>query len=101
MRESDGTDGTAPKRSRSAGDRGRPRHEHRVCGRHRLPVRGRGRVAERHHAADTSGCTLIPKIEVGSNPTDLTLDQANHTAYVPNFYDDDVSVFHVFDSSGR
>lgn len=48
------------------------------------------------NAADRSGCSQIPKIEVGSNPSDLTLDQANHTAYLPNFYDNDASMFGMF-----
>jgi DNA-binding beta-propeller fold protein YncE len=53
------------------------------------------------NAADTSGCSHAPKIQVGSYPSDLTLDQANHTAYVPNFYDSDASVFRMFGPSGR
>jgi YVTN family beta-propeller protein len=54
-----------------------------------------------HCNADTSGCSQTPKIQVGSNPSDLTLDQANHTAYVPNFDDNDASVFRMFGPSGR
>jgi YVTN family beta-propeller protein len=56
---------------------------------------------EHCNASDTSGCSQIPEIEVGSNPSDLTLDQANHTAYVPNFYDNNTSVFDMFGSPGR
>lgn len=48
------------------------------------------------NAADTSGCSQAPKIQVGSNPIDLTLDQANHTAYAPNFLDNNASVFRMF-----
>ena len=45
------------------------------------------------NADDTTGCTNMRRVDVGSNPTDLTLDLANHTGYVPTFYDGDVSVF--------
>jgi YVTN family beta-propeller protein len=59
-------------------------------------------IDDRHcNATNTSGCKDIPKIEVGSNPSDLTLDQANHTAYVPNFFDNTASVFGMFGPSGR
>ncbi len=51
-------------------------------------------IDNRHcNATDTSRCSDIPKIEVGSNPSDLTLDDRNHTAYVPNFFDENTSVF--------
>ena len=53
------------------------------------------------NAADTTDCSHIPNIEVGSNPGDLTLDHANHTAYVPNFYDDTTSIFATFDEPGE
>ena len=42
---------------------------------------------------DTTGCTNMRRVDGGSNPTDLTLDLVNRTAYVPNFYDGDASVF--------
>jgi DNA-binding beta-propeller fold protein YncE len=51
------------------------------------------------NANDTVGCSRIPKIEVGSNPSDLTLDLANRTAYMPNFYDNDASVFAIVGGS--
>ena len=47
----------------------------------------------RCNARNTSGCSRIRKVEVGSNPSAITFDQHNHTVYVPNFYDDDASVF--------
>lgn len=53
------------------------------------------------NATDTTDCSHIPNIEVGSNPSDLILDQANHTAYVSNFYDDTTSIFAMFDESGE
>jgi len=40
-----------------------------------------------------SHCRPIRKIQVGSNPSDLTIDPQNETVYVPNFYDNDASVF--------
>ena len=45
------------------------------------------------NAVDAVGCSRMSNIQVGSDPTDLTLDLVNRTAYVPNFYDDDASVF--------
>jgi DNA-binding beta-propeller fold protein YncE len=51
-------------------------------------------IDDRHcNAINTSGCRHIPKIEVGSNPSDLTLDTNNHTAYVPDQFDNDASMF--------
>ena len=59
-------------------------------------------IDDRHcNATDTSGCHHIPKVEVGSNPSDLTLDQANHTAYAPNSLDNNASVFRMFGPSSR
>jgi DNA-binding beta-propeller fold protein YncE len=40
-----------------------------------------------------SHCRPIRKIQVGSNPSDLTIDPQNETVYVPNFYGNDASVF--------
>jgi DNA-binding beta-propeller fold protein YncE len=48
------------------------------------------------NAADTSGCSKAPKIQVGSNPSDLTLDQATYTAYAANSLDNSASVFRMF-----
>jgi DNA-binding beta-propeller fold protein YncE len=57
---------------------------------------------DRHcNATDTSGCNHIPKIEVGSSPNDLTLDTNNHTAYVPNFFDNDASMFALSGATRR
>jgi YVTN family beta-propeller protein len=42
---------------------------------------------------NTTGCKDMRRVDVGSRPQDLTLDQANRTVYVPNFYDNDASVF--------
>jgi DNA-binding beta-propeller fold protein YncE len=51
-------------------------------------------IDDRHcNATNTSGCKHSPKVEVGSQPSDLTLDTNNHTAYVPNFFDNTVSIF--------
>jgi serine/threonine-protein kinase len=59
-------------------------------------------INDRHcNATHTSGCNHIPKTEVGSNPTDLTLDTNNHTAYVANFFDNDASIFAIFGTTGR
>ena len=55
----------------------------------------------RCNASDISGCSRIRKVEVGSNPSAITFDQHNHTVYVPNFYDDDASVFGMPGWSGR
>ncbi|MGN6168821.1 MAG: YncE family protein, partial [Solirubrobacteraceae bacterium] len=58
-------------------------------------------INDRHcNATNTSGCNHIPKIEVGSNPSDLTLDTHNHTAYVPNFFDNNASVFALSGTTG-
>ena len=57
--------------------------------------------ADTCNATNTSGCNHIPKIEVGSNPSDLTLDPHNHTAYVPNFFDNDASMFALFGKTRR
>jgi YVTN family beta-propeller protein len=48
------------------------------------------------NAGNTSNCRPIRKIQVGSNPFDLTIDPQNETVYVPNFYDNDASVFPTF-----
>jgi YVTN family beta-propeller protein len=48
---------------------------------------------KRCNADDTSGCNDMRRVDVGSRPQDLTLDKANRTVYVPNFYDNDASVF--------
>ena len=53
------------------------------------------------NATNTSGCKHIPKVEVGSNPRDLTLDTSNHTAYVPNFFDNNASIFALSGTTGR
>jgi hypothetical protein len=45
-------------------------------------------------------CSRIRKVEVGSNPSAITIDQHNHTVYVPNFYDNDASVFGTLGSFG-
>lgn len=59
-------------------------------------------IDDRHcNATATSGCHHIPKIEVGSNPTDLTLDTSNHTAYVPNFFDNNASIFATVGTTRR
>jgi len=47
----------------------------------------------RCNASNLSHCRPVRKIEVGSNPSDLTIDAQNDTVYVPNFYDNDASVF--------
>jgi YVTN family beta-propeller protein len=47
----------------------------------------------RCNASNRSHCRPIRKIQVGSNPNDLTIDAQNDTVYVPNFYDNDASVF--------
>jgi DNA-binding beta-propeller fold protein YncE len=54
---------------------------------------------EHCNALNTSGCSRIRKIEVGSTPSDLTLDKANHTLYVPNFFENDASTFSTVGSS--
>jgi YVTN family beta-propeller protein len=48
---------------------------------------------KRCNTDDTTGCDDMRSVDVGSRPQDLTLDQANRTVYVPNFYDNDASVF--------
>jgi serine/threonine-protein kinase len=53
------------------------------------------------NATNTSGCHHMAKVEVGSNPSDLTLDTDNHTAYVPNFFDNDASVFTMLGTTSR
>jgi DNA-binding beta-propeller fold protein YncE len=51
-------------------------------------------INDRHcNATNTSGCKHIPRIEVGSNPSDLTLDLNTDTAYVPNQFDNNASMF--------
>jgi DNA-binding beta-propeller fold protein YncE len=51
-------------------------------------------VDGKHCNADgTTSCADMLRVDVGSNPDDLTLDLVNRTAYVPNFYDNDASVF--------
>jgi YVTN family beta-propeller protein len=58
-------------------------------------------IEGRHcNATDTSACRRVRTIDVGSGPSDLTLDQANRTAYVPNFYDNTTSLFAMFSGSG-
>jgi YVTN family beta-propeller protein len=54
---------------------------------------------KRCNTDDTTGCQDMRTVEVGSRPTDLTLDQANRTVYVPNIYDNDASVFGMLRSS--
>lgn len=48
---------------------------------------------KRCNAYDKTGCGHMRRVDVGSTPSDLTLDLVNRTAYVPNFYDNDTSVF--------
>jgi len=52
-------------------------------------------VIDGHHcnASNMSHCRPIRTIEVGSGPSDLTIDPQNDTVYVPNFFDNDASVF--------
>ena len=59
------------------------------------PKATRTLVTERSHSAhrERSPSRPIRKIQVGSNPSDLTIDPQNDTVYVPNFFDDDASVF--------
>jgi len=52
----------------------------------------------RCNASNMSHCRPTRKIEVGSNPSDLTIDPQNDTVYVPNFFDNDASVFPTFKS---
>jgi DNA-binding beta-propeller fold protein YncE len=52
------------------------------------------------NVSNISSCSLIRKIEVGSNPSAITFDRSNHTVYVPNFYDNDASVFGTLGSFG-
>jgi DNA-binding beta-propeller fold protein YncE len=47
----------------------------------------------RCNASNMSHCHPIRKVEAGSNPSDLTIDPQNDTVYVPNFFDNDASVF--------
>ena len=47
----------------------------------------------RCNASNTSHCHPIRKIQAGSNPNDLTIDPQNDTVYVPNFLDNNASVF--------
>jgi DNA-binding beta-propeller fold protein YncE len=54
----------------------------------------------RCNASDISGCGRIRKFEVGSNPSAITFDRHNHTVYVPNFHDNDASVFGTLGSFG-
>jgi YVTN family beta-propeller protein len=54
---------------------------------------------KRCNAGDATGCTNMRRRDVGSNPSDLTLDLVNRTAYVPNFHDNDASVFGVLSPS--
>jgi DNA-binding beta-propeller fold protein YncE len=44
------------------------------------------------NAADASACRRIGRVQVGSDPSDLALDPGRGLVFVPNFYDDDVSV---------
>jgi DNA-binding beta-propeller fold protein YncE len=53
------------------------------------------------NATNTSHCNPIAKIEVGSNPANVTLDLQSQTVYVPNFYDHDASVFAMSNSPFR
>jgi DNA-binding beta-propeller fold protein YncE len=52
-------------------------------------------VIDGHHcnASNMSHCRPIRTIEVGSGPSDLTIDPQNDTVYVPNSFDNDASVF--------
>jgi YVTN family beta-propeller protein len=45
------------------------------------------------NASNMSHCRPTREIQVGSNPVDLTIDAQNDTVYVPNFFDNDASVF--------
>lgn len=47
----------------------------------------------RCNASTLLGCAALRQVEVGSAPSDLALDAQTHTAYAPNFHDNDVSVF--------
>ena len=54
---------------------------------------------KRCNADNATGCADMRRVDVGSNPSDLTLDLVNRTAYVPNFYDNDASVFGILSPS--
>ena len=54
------------------------------------------RVADQHHPLqrhDQAGCPHTPpQVVTGSGPSAAALDPANHTIYVPSFFDGTVSI---------